>query len=161
MIGWHEVDFIHVRMGGTYSVRCCPIGNKDERLLIRGPAARWKNGEGPFTPGVWDEGERECFRQLRAKLQELEAGCEPTAAGYVLQQLHAAEHRVKELEGEIESMRVTDPSELAAQLLNMKMTGSSEVFLPDDSAPLSEPAPRMVRSEPGGYDSPEPKKGRS
>lgn len=74
MIGWHEVDFHHVREGKThYHVRCCPINNKDTRLVMRGPSSEWKEGEGPFTAGVWDAGERECFQQLRAKLAELEA----------------------------------------------------------------------------------------
>lgn len=210
MIGWHEVDFHHLREGRRYSVRCCPIGNRDERLLVECKWKEWENGDGPFTEGVWEAGERECFLQLRAKLSELESGLESPNSGSVLAHLFAAELRIKKLEEEIEAMRVTDPTELAAQLLNMKSlvdsaknlsepvlhllweegdgsvqpfidelkawkaqeqevvpldiksTGASEVFLPDDSEPLSEPAPpRVQRSEPGGYDAPEPKKGRS
>jgi hypothetical protein len=107
MIGWHEVVFYHQRENGRARVRCVACGNT--RLEASTPWLEVVKGANFHHPSYWLSGERKAFSMLREMIAQ-ESG-----------EAEAVDARIEELEAEIEAMRVTDPTELAAQLLNMKV----------------------------------------
>lgn len=121
MIEWHQVNFETRRAGGEWCVEASPIGNKDDRLRVHSEWRPWEPHPAPHPSrsGVLLAMQRACFLELRGVLAELE--------GEACARCKYADgcQRAEELEEEIEAMRVADPSELAAQLIQAKRDLSS------------------------------------